>query len=303
MSETAGHAHATARLSPPQAWVAALRLRTLSASVGPVAAALALAWDRGVFEPLVGAATLGAAVLIQLGVNLANDYFDHLKGVDTAERLGPPRVTGTQLAPQRVRDAMVLTLLLAAGLGVFLVLRGGVPILLVGLASLVCAVAYAGGPRPLGHLGLGDVFVFVFFGPLATACAFYLQAGTWPLEAALVGVPSGALGAAILVVNNVRDIATDARAGKHTLAVRMGARASWAEYGLMLALAYAAPLALWGLGLGWPVLLPLASLPLALMVWRACVQHPGGPGLNRLLLRTAGLHALFALLLALGVAL
>lgn len=291
-------------VSPARAWLRALRLRTLGASVVPVLAGTALAWERGALHPAVALATLGAALLVQLGTNLANDYYDHLKGVDRADRLGPTRVTGTLLAPGRVRAAMLLTLAGAAALGLYLVWVGGWPILAVGAAALVCALAYAGGPKPLGHLGLGDLFVFVFFGPVAVAGTYFLQAQAWPAEAWLLGVPLGALGAAILVVNNVRDIPTDARAGKRTLAVRLGARASWGEVALLLALAYAMPSALWlGLGQGPGVLLPLFSLPFAAWLWRGCWCSPGGQALNAMLARTAGLHALYGALLAAGVAL
>lgn len=289
--------------SPARAWVQALRLRTLGASVLPVAVGGALAWHDGTFVAPVWVGTLAAALLLQLAVNLANDYYDHLKGVDRADRMGPTRVTGTLLSPARVRDAMVLTLAAAAALGVWLAWVGGLPILLVGAAALVCAVAYAGGPKPLGHLGLGDVFVFVFFGPVAVAGTYFLQAHAWPLAAWVAGVPLGALSAAILVVNNIRDIPTDARAGKRTLAVRLGARASWGEYAMLLALAYATPLLLWAsFGASPVVLAPLLTLPFALAVLRQGMRLEG-PALNAILVRTAGLHALFGLLLAAGVAL
>jgi 1,4-dihydroxy-2-naphthoate polyprenyltransferase len=290
-------------MRPAQAWVAALRVRTLGASVAPVLVGTAVAARHGALDFAVAGGTLAAALLIQLAVNLANDYYDHLKGVDRADRMGPPRVTGNVIPAARVKAAMVLALTAAALLGVWLASVGGLPVLLVGAASLVCAVAYAGGPRPLGHLGLGEIFVFTFFGPVAVAGTAFLQLHAWPADALLAGVPLGALSAAILVVNNVRDIPTDARAGKRTVAVRIGVRGSWMEYALLLALAYAMPLLVWvRFGLGAPVLLPLLTLPVGVLVLRRGTRATG-PDLNPVLVQTAGLHALFGLLLALGVAL
>lgn len=292
-----------ATMSPARAWVAALRLRTLSAGAAPVLVGLALAWDAGVFRPEVAAMTLLAALLIQVAVNLANDYYDHRKGVDKADRVGPARVTGKALPESRVKAAMALALLAAAAVGLYLVLLGGWPILLIGAASLVCALAYAGGPWPLGHHGLGEVFVFAFFGPVAVAGTFYLQAGAFPAAAWLAGAGVGALASAILVVNNVRDIPTDARAGKRTMAVRLGVRGSWSEYAALLGLAYAVPVGLAiAYGQGLPALLPLATLPLALLVLRQGLRS-SGPALNGVLARTSGVLGLYGLLLALGVAL
>jgi 1,4-dihydroxy-2-naphthoate octaprenyltransferase len=290
-------------LSQPQAWIAALRLRTLTAAIMPILAAGAVAFHDGILRPWVLLATLGAALLIQLAVNLANDYYDHVKGVDKPDRMGPARAAGTLLPASRVRAGMILCLGLAALLGTYLITVGGWPILVVGLASLACAIAYAGGPKPLGHLGLGEVFVFAFFGPLASAGTLYLQGDAWRLPGLFVGIPAGALSAAILVVNNVRDIPTDARAGKRTMAVRLGARRSWIEYAFLLALAYAIPLLYFPMhGMRWTMLLPLLTLPMAVLLVREGLRGSGGPALNRLLVRTAGLHAAFGLLFAGGLA-
>ncbi|HEV8359474.1 MAG TPA: 1,4-dihydroxy-2-naphthoate polyprenyltransferase [Candidatus Thermoplasmatota archaeon] len=298
----AATATALERPSAAGAWLSALRLRTLSASIAPVlvgsAFALHRAFDLGTF-----ALTLAAAVLIQVGVNLANDYYDHLKGVDRADRVGPPRVTGTLLPPRAVQLAMVGVLGLAALLGAVLVLQGGWPILAIGAVALACAIGYAGGPRPLGHAGMGEVFVFVFFGPVAVAGTLLLQTGAWPAEAWLAGVPLGLLSAAILVVNNIRDIPTDARAGKRTVAVRLGASASWMEYKVLLALSFGAVVALAYVSRGDAgALLVLVALPLAVHLAREGPRREGA-ALNAILVRTAALHALFGLLLALGVAL
>lgn len=291
-------------MSPARAWVAALRVRTLGAGAAPVLVGGALAWDAGAFSVPVFAATLAAALLIQVGVNLANDYYDHRKGVDRADRLGPARVTGKALHEAAVLRATLAVLGLAALLGAYLAWVGGLPILAIGAIALVCALAYAGGPWPLGHHGLGEAFVFVFFGPVAVAGTWHLQTGAiadprgW-----LSGVPLGALSAAILLVNNIRDIPTDARAGKRTLAVRLGARRSWAAYALLLALAYLALLALAARhGPSPAALLPWLSLPLALATLRQGLRSEG-PALNAVLARTAQLTLLFGALLALGVAL
>lgn len=286
--------------SAQRAWLAATRPRTLTASVVPVLAGLALAARAGSFQPLLALATLADALLIQVTVDLANDYFDFRSGVDQHDRLGPPRATGRVLAPERVRRAMLLVLGLAALLGLGLVLAGGWPILAVGVAALLAALAYAGGPRPLGHVGLGEAFVFAFFGPLASAGTFYLQAHAWTAQAVLAGVPAGLVSAAILLVNNIRDAATDARAGKRTLAVRLGAARAWRVYALLLAAAFAPPVLLWRATGSAALLLPLAAAPLALWLAR---RGPTlrGRALNGLLAQTSLLNAALGLLLAGGL--
>jgi 1,4-dihydroxy-2-naphthoate octaprenyltransferase len=288
-----------------RAWLAALRPRTLTASVMPVLAGLALASRLGPLRPLVALGTLLAALLIQVTVDLANDYFDYRKGVDTAERLGPPRATGRELAPRSVRAAMLASLGASALLGLGLVRTGGWPILAIGLAALLSALAYAGGPRPLGHLGLGEAFVFAFFGPVAALGTVLLQvpsaSGPQLLGAALVGAPMGLLSAAILLVNNIRDVPTDARAGKRTIAVRLGAGLAWAVYAGLLAVAYAVVALLPFLlvtSLG--ALLPLVTLPAAIALARRA-RRLEGRALNRALVQTAMLHAAFGVLLAVGV--
>lgn len=295
---------ATPAMAPGRAWVQALRLRTLGAGAAPVLVGGALAWDRGAFDGVVFGATLAAALLIQVGVNLANDYYDHRKGVDRADRVGPPRVTGKALPEAAVLRATLLALGAAAALGLYLVSVGGLPILAIGAAALVCALAYAGGPWPLGHHGLGEVFVFVFFGPVAVAGTYHLLAGDIAyLPAWLGGVPLGALSAAILLVNNIRDVPTDARAGKRTLAVRLGPRRAWVLYGLFLALAYGMLLGMLRQHGAAPAgLLPFLSLPLAAWTLREGLRSEGA-ALNAVLARTAQLTLLFAALFALGVVL
>jgi 1,4-dihydroxy-2-naphthoate octaprenyltransferase len=203
-------------------WLLAARPATLPAAVVPVLVGTAAAVGGGAAPrpgPFVGA--LAAAVLIQVGTNLANDYFDYRKGADTIARLGPTRVTQSGLvAPSTVRAATALTFGLAALIGLYLVWVGGWPILVVGLLSILSGIAYTGGPWPLGYHGLGDLFVFVFFGVVAVTGSAYLQTGQLEPFALLASVPVGMLVTAILVVNNLRDVETDRAAGKRTLADR-----------------------------------------------------------------------------------
>ncbi len=240
------------RLPASAAWLLAIRPKTLPAAAAPVLVGTALASFRGVDRPLAALAALVGALLIQIATNLANDYYDFLRGADTADRVGPTRVTQAGiLAPHTVRNAMVLTLAAALAVGAYLVSLGGWPIVIIGLSALACAVLYTGGPFPLAYHGLGDVFVFVYFGLIAVAGTYYVQALAWPAEAWWAGVGAGALSTALLVVNNLRDRETDARAGKHTLAVLLGATGARLEYAFLLALAALVPLV--GMAaFGWP---------------------------------------------------
>lgn len=288
----------TARPGQLHAWLMAVRVPTLSAAVVPVLAGTAAAMADGHFRALPFLAALGAAVLIQVGTNFANDYFDFLKGADTAERLGPVRVTQSGLlSPEAVRNATILTFVLAALIGLYLVAVGGWPILIVGLLSIAAGVLYTGGPWPLGYHGLGDLFVFVFFGVIAVTGTYYLHTGTVTLGALGSSVPVGCLVTAILVVNNLRDINTDRAAGKRTLAVRIGARATRIQYLLLLAVAYLAPPVRWALGSSLWALLPWLTLPLAVPLARR-VLTAEGRALNPALKATARLHLLYGALFA-----
>jgi 1,4-dihydroxy-2-naphthoate octaprenyltransferase len=242
--------------SPPPSrlavWLLAARPRTLPAAAAPVLVGTALASWRGMARPLPALAALAGALLIQVATNLANDYFDFVRGADTADRIGPTRVTQAGLLPpSTVRRGMLVTLVAALSVGAYLVVVGGWPILVIGIASLACAVLYTGGPFPLAYHGLGEVFVFVFFGLVAVAGTYWVQALSFPAEAWWAGAGAGALSTALLVVNNLRDLETDARAGKRTLAVRLGRRGTALEYLALLALAAAVPLV--GIrAFGWP---------------------------------------------------
>jgi 1,4-dihydroxy-2-naphthoate octaprenyltransferase len=286
------------------AWWLAIRPRTLPAAVGPVLVGLGVAIGEGVFLPLPALAALAVALLLQVASNLANDLFDFRSGVDTADRVGPPRAAALGLLRQRELAAGIAVVVGLAGLvGLYLVSVGGWPILVAGALALVSAVAYTGGPWPYGYRGLGEVFVFVFFGPVAVAGTTWLQTLTLEPLALVACVPVGALITAILVVNNLRDIVQDRRAGKLTLAVRLGERGAVAEYGLLLAVAYLTPIPLLLSGNGMALLLPLFCAPLALPLLRV-VRAGGDPRrLNAVLAGTARLSLVFAALLALGLAL
>lgn len=289
---------------PVRRWVMAIRPATLPAAVTPVLVGTAAAYAVGGFRWGPALAALTGALLLQVGANLANDLFDFEKGADTDERLGPTRVVHSGLLPAAaVRRGMALTFLLALLVGVYLVAVAGWVVVAIGLASIAAAIAYTGGPYPLGYNGLGDIAVFVFFGLVAVCGTAFVQAGRVPPIAWIAAVPVGTLVTAILVVNNVRDIATDAAAGKRTLAVRLGRPAAVAEYALLLVLAYAVPPALLLAGRldAW-VLLPLATAPLAVRLFRR-VAADRGRALNPTLGRTARLAVAFGALFAAGIAL
>ncbi len=283
----------------------AVRPRTLPAAVAPVAVGSALAFADGTFAWLPAAAALLVALLLQVGVNLANDYFDFVKGIDTEGRLGPLRVTQSGLLPaQSVKKGMLAVFAACLVPGLYLLTRGGWPVLAAGAAALVSALAYSGGPFPLASHGLGDVFVFIFFGPVAVCGTYYVQAAAVTAAALSLSVLVGMLITAILVVNNLRDIQTDRSAGKRTMAVILGARGARLEYAALLAAAYAGMPALWLAG-AVPVLalLSLLSLPLAISLVKRLSRSAAGPELNRLLADTARLALVFSLLLSAGLVL
>lgn len=278
------------------AWVLAIRPKTLPAAVGPILVGTAVAAHEGGFEPGIALVALLVALLLQIASNLANDVLDFRKGADTHARLGPTRVTQSGLIPPRqVAIATAAVLAAATLLGLVLVWRGGWPILLLGAAALVAAVAYTGGPAPLGYLGLGEVFVFLFFGVAGVAGSAYVQTLELTRLAILASVPIGCLVTGILVVNNLRDIATDRVVGKRTLAARFGPRFARLEYAVLLAVAYLVPPLLWLLGLIGPWFwLPLLTLPIAVHLARR-VGATDGRALNPLLGQTARLSLLFAI--------
>lgn len=284
-------------------WLLAIRPKTLPASVAPVVVGSAIAHSQHGFTPLPALASLAVALLLQIAVNLANDYFDHIKGVDTEERLGPVRVTQSGLIPPaRVRAAMVIALILSLLPGMYLILRGGWPLAGVAMASIAAALAYSGGPYPLASHGLGDICVFIFFGPVAVCGTYYVQTLQVTGLSVWVGVIFGLLITAILVVNNLRDIKTDGKSGKRTLAVILGTRGTQVEYIMLLLGAYVLPFVLIGKGLVSPwVLLCYLSFPLAVKLCREVWQNPAGAGLNMVLAKTARLTLIYSFLLSLAL--
>jgi 1,4-dihydroxy-2-naphthoate octaprenyltransferase len=281
----------------------AARVRTLPASVAPVLVGTSLALGAGRFHALAFVAALLGAVFIQVGTNLSNDYSDARRGADTEDRLGPVRVTaGGLVPPGRVLLATYVTFGLAVLCGVYLVAVAGWELVAVGAASILAGVLYTGGPRPYGYEGLGEVFVFLFFGIVAVSGSYFVQTRELAWQAYACAVPVGLLASAILVVNNVRDLETDRRAGKRTLAVRLGRPRTRTLYTVMVLGAFLlAPLP-WALGsmTAW-LLLPWLALPLAAGVVRVVRERVDGPSLNGALAKTGMLQLCFCLLLSAGI--
>ncbi|MFO7585941.1 MAG: 1,4-dihydroxy-2-naphthoate polyprenyltransferase [Anaerolineales bacterium] len=283
------------------AWVLAARPRTLPAAAAPVLIGTGLALRDGQFDAINAAAAFFIAMLLQIGANFANDLFDHERGTDTPARLGPLRVTAQGwLSPLEMRFGMGLVFGLSALLGLVLYLDKGWPVLAVGIAAILAALAYTGGPFPYGYHALGDIFVFIFFGLVAVAGTYFVQAGEVTLLVWLASIPIGLLIVNILVVNNLRDIPTDAAANKRTLAVLLGRRAMQLEYLICLLGAYLVPLllALSGLLSYW-ILLTWISLPQAWSLYRL-LQKTEGAALNVALAYTAQLSLVYAALFAAG---
>jgi 1,4-dihydroxy-2-naphthoate polyprenyltransferase len=291
-------------LSTTRLWLLAARPRTLPAAVAPVLVGTALAGSEDVFHPLRFAAALIGSVFIQIGTNLSNDYSDARRGADTEDRLGPVRVTaGGLMPPRRVLTGTYVAFGIAVAAGAYLAAVAGWELLLVGAASILAGVLYTGGPRPYGYEGLGELFVFLFFGVVAVVGSYFVQTEELRWEAFALSVPVGLLAAAILVVNNIRDIDTDRRAGKRTLAVKLGRSRARKLYAAMLASAFTAVPLIWaagGLLSAW-ILLAFVSLPLAVPLWRTVATRTDGPALNGALAGTGRLLAVYSLLLSAGV--
>lgn len=300
VAETAAAGRRAASL---RIWLMATRPRTLPAAVAPVLVGTALATTEGGLDWVAFAAALLGALLIQVGTNLSNDYSDARRGADTEDRLGPVRVTaGGLVPPRRVLIATYASFAAAALCGIYLIVVAGPVLLLIGAASILAGILYTGGPRPYGYEGLGEAFVFLFFGLVAVSGSYYVQRQELPWEALLLAVPVGLLASAILVVNNVRDVDTDRRAGKRTLAVRLGRPATRRLFDVMLLVAYLAvplPFLLGSLS-AW-LLLAWLTLPLALRLRAVVASHTDGPSLNRALADAGRLEFLFCVLLAGGL--
>lgn len=290
-------------------WWQAARPATLPAALSPVivgtAAGLAGPGGEAGLRLLPFLAALLGSILIQVGTNFANDYSDFHRGADTHERLGPTRVTQAGLlTPIQVARAIAVTFAAAVLVGAYLVWVGGWPIVGIGVASILCALAYTGGPWPYGYHGLGDVFVFIFFGLVAVGGSAYLQTGGVSTLALIAAVPIGLLITNILVVNNLRDLPTDRAAGKRTLAVRIGDQATRWQYALFVVIAYAVPVVLLATGIvGVWVLLPWLTIPLAVGAVRTIAGGLDGRELNPMLGRSGKLQLLYGVLFAVGLVL
>ncbi len=284
------------------AWLLAARVKTLPAAAVPVAVGTACAHVFGGVAWAAALCALFGALAIQIGTNFANDVFDAEKGADGPDRQGPARaVASGWISARHMKLAMIAAFGAAAGVGIYLISVGGWPVVAIGIASIVSGIAYTGGPYPLGYNGLGDIFVFVFFGPVAVLGTVWVQRFTIPSLAIWLSLPVGFLAAAILVVNNLRDRDTDVGVGKRTLAVRFGRRAALAQYAGLLLASAAVPL---GLAVHYQaswLLLPLAAAPLGIVRFRALVAARVGAQFNGLLAATAQLLLLYGALLVVGL--
>ena len=311
----------TSNVSTVEAWTMAIRPHTLPAAISPVIVGAGLGIHRETFALVPVLAAGVCAMLIQAATNVANDYFDAEKGVDDERTHGFDRVTASgYLAPDTVRNGMIVLFGLAVVLGVYLVSIGGLPILAVGLLGIFCGITYSGGPLPYGSYALGDVMVFLFFGVVAVTGTYFVQAvshmaggipvgippGSMPLDVVLASLPAAALSTAILVVNNLRDLDTDRSAGKMTLAVLLGRTGTRLEFTLLVVLAYVVPVGMvmepsWSYS--WALLLPVFSLPLAALVTYTIWTVDRGAVLNDTLSRTGKLLFVHSLLFAAGLVL
>ncbi len=285
------------------AWIMAARIPTLPAAAIPVIVGTSVGASIESFRLLPFLGAFAAALLIQIATNFANDYSDHAKGADTPDRLGPTRATSAGLiSPDAMKRATVITFGLAMLIGVYLITVGGWPILVIGILSILFGLAYTGGPFPLAYNGLGDISVFIFFGLVAVTGSSYLQTGSIDGLAIAAAVPIGLLITNILVINNLRDIRTDERARKRTLAVIMGEGGTRFQYTAFLVIAWLFPLAIWvGGGAGAWVLLSWLSVPLGVILIRMVLGGLSGRPLNGVLKRTGMLLLIYGTGFAAGL--
>tara|TARA_B110000438_G_scaffold49252_1_gene49720 strand:+ start:3299 stop:4162 length:864 start_codon:yes stop_codon:yes gene_type:complete len=282
-------------------WILASRLKTLPAAISPVIVGVSLAIHDGDFHLFTAVMTLLAAVLIQIGANFANDVYDFLKGSDREDRLGPTRATQSGLiSPEDMKKGMWLVFSLAILVGFYLAWIGGWPIVWIGLASIASAIAYTGGPYPLGYHGWGDLFVFLFFGIIAVSGTYFLQTGVVSNESILFGIPLGALSTAILIVNNLRDADTDVKSGKRTLAVRFGKSFVKIEYIIMMVIAFAIPIYILQFWNEFSLYIILFLLPISIRLTQS-LYFETGESLNFVLIDTAKFLFHFSILLSIGL--
>ena len=290
------------KMNKLQIWLMAIRPKTLSAAISPVMIATAMAFGDGVYDFYIAFLCLVGALLIQIGTNLANDYFDFKKGADTNERIGPTRVSQAGLIKPQT---MVWTITIIFGLSIFicylLILQGGWIIAVIGVLSILSGIFYTAGPRPLGYLGLGEIFVLIFFGPIAVSTTYYLQSLEINMAVFLSGFAPGLLSMAILGVNNLRDIDSDRKSNKNTLAVRFGRSFALTEYLICIFTASIIPVLIYALiedhlPIISTVIIPLLAIPSIKMV----LTKIDGPSLNQALANTGKLLFLYSLLFSIG---
>lgn len=284
-------------------WLLAARPKTLWAAVGPVIIGTAMAYGYGMVDWLSLVCALAGAVFIQIGTNLANDYFDFVKGSDTHDRIGPTRATQAGLvSPQAMRRAYLIAFGLALLPGAYIIWRGGWPFLVIGIVSIICGILYTGGPFPIGYVGLGDLFVLIFFGPVAVGGTYYLHTLSIDSTAIIAGLAPGLISVAILSVNNMRDIDEDRRVGKRTLAVRFGRRFARLEYLFcMLVAAFVIPLYFYATADNRLfTLVPLVIITAAVPAIKTVFVSTDGEVLNGVLAKTGKLLLLFSIVFSLG---
>ncbi len=285
-----------------QIWLLAFRLKTLPAAIAPIIIGLSYAYQSGIFNPFVAFFTLLASILIQIGTNLANDVFDFEKGTDTEERLGPKRVTQAGLlTSKQVKKAMIISFLLALLIGLYLSLIGGWPIVIIGSFAIISGIAYTGGPYPLGYHGLGDLFVFIFFGIVAVPGTFYLQGGElFDSFAIILGIIMGLMADCILIVNNIRDADNDIKTGKNTLTVIFGKKISKLQYSIFVIIPYLFPFWIF------QNMVPKLAIFIVLFSFPICIRsiidiwYKSGKSLNIVLENTARLQFIYSILLSFG---
>ena len=285
-------------------WIAS-RPKTLIVSIAPVLLGLALSLNKGVFSSIfVALLTLFASIFIQLGTNYINDLYDYLSGADDENRLGPIRVVQAGLLSQsQIKKAALFSFGIALVIGIYLVFIGGIPILLIGSFALISGYCYTGGPYPLGYNGLGDIFVFIFYGLIAVPGTYYLQSGTLDIDSIIVGSSIGFIAVAILCVNNIRDINTDRKVGKKTLAVRFGSTFVKILYDKMIIFPYLCVLLLLTrhhFYLNLDLCLVFLSIPMAVKLI-IDIHTKNGSDLNLVLYRTSNFMRLFFVLLLIGI--
>lgn len=284
-------------------WITASRPKTLAAAVVPVLVGTSIAYNDGYFDFILALLALICAILIQIGTNFANDYYDFIKGADTDQRIGFVRATSGGLIPaETMLRATIITMSLAFLVGLFLVWHAGWIVLLIGVFSLIFGVAYTGGPYPLGYNGLGDVFVFIFFGIIAVMTTYYVQALDWSIATFWASLAVGALSTNILVVNNLRDVPTDKISGKKTLGVLFGEKVLKFEYVLLFAIAISIPPHFYFVeGYSLTVLLPMLTLPFMLKLSTQVWFFTNRSALNETLNSTAKLMTLYGLFFCIGI--